>query len=227
MFKAAWRTLQNQLKLWHEEIDDITVIYDFAILGREWHRILHFCSTPMALAALPSLFMPQNWAAKRWNDFPRFMQQTWLVHSYSKHYSSGYQLQGFWWDSEICASVKKYCKGGRLNPSSYLSRRAPEAQISRLVPQPPELCHQHSWWNLPVLSGAQVSGHSDAKQTLCCFLLFGANPHSRDGPPRNPSRVCLLWGEALLPVGMRSQRLLWSLSSRSLPLLWKFPQVFI
>lgn len=34
IFKAAWRTLQTQLKLWHEENNYITVIYDFAILEK-------------------------------------------------------------------------------------------------------------------------------------------------------------------------------------------------
>lgn len=56
----------------------------------------------------------------------------------------------------------------------------------------PELCYQHSWWDLPVLSGAQMSGHSDAEQTLCCFLLLGANPPAGMGQQGNPSRVCPL-----------------------------------
>lgn len=122
-----------------------------------------------------------------------------------------------------------YCKSGRLNPSSYLSRRAPEAWVFRLVLQPLSCATSTAAGTCQSSVGLRCQG-TVMLNTLLLPALWCKSP-SRDGPARKPqqglSSERSAASQGLLSGGMRSQRLLWSLSSRSLPLLWKCPQVFI
>lgn len=123
---------------WHEENNDITVIYDFTILGREWYRILHFWSPPVTLTTLPSYLYHETQLPKG----EMISLGTHSRHSVCIPTQSITLLASSFRDfsatqKSVHLQRSMHCKGGRLNSSSYLSRWVPEAQIFRLVLEPP------------------------------------------------------------------------------------------